>query len=223
MKKNPNISGNKTNIRVIDPMNPDMALVHEAEGIIRRGGVVVFPTRNLYGLGADALNVKAVERVFQIKKRPDHKPISVLIKSIKDLNRFVSEIPDGAFKIMEAFWPGKITLVFKARREIPDILTAGTGKIGIRLPGHPVAAALVNLLNHPITATSANFSGMEGAHQISDLPEEMVDMVSLILDAGPLKKGTGSTVVDVTTDPPKVIREGEVSFDDVFRNILSAF
>jgi L-threonylcarbamoyladenylate synthase len=221
LRKKPKISGSKSNIRVINPLYPDMAIIKEASDIIRLGGVVVFPTRNLYGLGADACILKAIERVFQIKKRPKNKPISILIKSKKDLDRLVSEIPVNAFKLMDAFWPGKITLVFNARPEVPDILTAGTGKIGIRLPDHPVAVALINMLDHPMTATSANLSGMDGVHQIGDLPEEFIKEVSLLLDAGPLKRGKGSTVVDVTTNPPTVLREGVVSASAIDFNLTT--
>jgi L-threonylcarbamoyladenylate synthase len=145
-----------------------------------------------------------------------------LIKSRKDLYSLVTDIPIAAHKLMDAFWPGRITLVFNARPEVPDILTSGTGKIGIRLPEHPVAVALVNMLDHPITATSANLSGMEGVFQIQDLREDFMRDVSLILDGGPLKGGQGSTVVDVTTDPPSVMREGETRGKEVLDQIVSS-
>jgi L-threonylcarbamoyladenylate synthase len=211
LRKKPKALENKANIRFVDPLDPDISIIREAADIIRRGGAVVFPTRNLYGLGADASNLKAVQRVFDIKRRPPDKPVSILIKSRKDLDSLVTEIPIAAHKLMDALWPGRITLVFNARPEVPDILTAGTGKIGIRLPDHPVAVALINMLEHPMTATSANISGMDGVHRIADLPEEFMREVSLLLDAGPLKRGKGSTVVDVTTDPPTLLRVGDVS------------
>lgn len=193
-----------------------MAVIREAEQLIRKGGIIIFPTRNLYGLGADAFNLKAIERVFQIKRRPIQKPVSILIKSRVELDFLVEKIPAAALKLMDAFWPGRITIIFKAGAEVPSMLTAGTGKIGIRLPEHPVAAALVNALDHPITATSANLSGTEGAHRIQGLPEDLIKDVSLILDVGALKSGRGSTVVDVTVDPPVVLREGEVPEKEIF-------
>jgi L-threonylcarbamoyladenylate synthase len=215
LSKKPGTLENNSNIRIIHPLNPDMSIIKVAAESIRLGGVVVFPTRNFYGLGADVLNLKAVERVFQIKRRPIHNPLSILIKSRKDLDALVSDIPNAALKLMDAFWPGRITLVFNARPEVPYILTAGTGKIGIRLPQHPVAAALVNMLDHPITATSANPSGMGGVDQIQDLPKDFIKEVSMVLDAGALKKGKGSMVVDITTDPPTVIREGEIPIKEL--------
>jgi L-threonylcarbamoyladenylate synthase len=217
LNKKPDSSENKSRIRIVDPLDPDISIIRQAAEVITFGGLVVFPTRNLYGLGADAFDEDAVRQVFDTKRRPPEKPVSILIKSRKDLESLVTDIPSGAIKLMDILWPGRITLVFKARPEVPAVLTAGTGKIGIRLPAHPVAVALVNELNHPITATSANVSGMEGVHRIQDLPEAFINDVSLILDAGPLKEGKGSTVVDVTTDPIAVLREGEVPQKEIIR------
>lgn len=204
-----------TRIRTIDPFAPDPSVILEAADIIRNGGVIVFPTRNLYGLGADAFNPDAVARVFDIKRRPPDKPVSILIPSRRDLDRLVTDIPAAAIKLMDRFWPGRITLVFPARPEVSPVLTAGTGKIGIRVPEHPVAVALIAALDRPITGTSANLSGMPGVHRIGDLPQAIIDSVDLVLDAGDLKIGVGSTVVDVTTDPPEMLREGEVSMQEL--------
>ena len=112
---------------------------------------------------------------------------------------------------MDHFWPGRITLVFKAAADVPSYLTAGTGKIGIRLPGHPAAAALLRVLPTPLTGTSANLSGKPGCRRIEDLENQIAGSLDLILDAGTLNGGIGSTVVDVTIEPPKILREGEVS------------
>lgn len=202
-------------IRIVDPLAPDHVAILEAADIIRSGGVVVFPTRNLYGLGADAFNPDAVERVFRIKQRPSDKPVSILVKSSMDVDGLATRIPDAARNLMERFWPGRITIVLTARPAVPSALTAGTGKIGIRVPEHPVAVALTAAVGRPITGTSANFSGMPGAQRVSDLPKTFIEAVDLVLDAGELKTGIGSTVVDVTTDPPAVLREGEVRLVDL--------
>jgi L-threonylcarbamoyladenylate synthase len=203
-------------IRNIRPANPEPDLIREAARVIRDGGVILFPTTCLYGIGADALNFSAVERVFAIKHRPYDKPILVLIRGIEELNKLVLEVPPAAKRLMDRFWPGRVTIVFKGKDTLPDRLTAGTGKIGVRLPGHPVAAALLNELKRPITGTSANISGDVGCWRISDLPCGIVEEVDLLLDAGTLKGGTGSTVVDVTEDPPKILREGEVPKKEIF-------
>jgi L-threonylcarbamoyladenylate synthase len=202
-------------IRTIDPLAPDPSVILAAADIIRAGGVIVFPTRNLYGLGADAFNADAVVRVFRIKRRPPDNPVSILIRSRADVDGLVAHIPAAARKLMDRFWPGRMTIVFAARPEVPPALTAGTGKIGIRVPQHPAAVALTAALDRPITGTSANLSGMPGVHRISDLPEAIIKNVDLVLDAGDLKIGIGSTVVDVTIDPPQVLREGEVCMQEL--------
>jgi len=202
-------------IHKINPTNPDPDIIQEAAGVIRNGGVIVFPTRCLYGLGADAFNPAAVERIFKIKQRPAEKPILILIDDPKRLERLVTHISDAARAIMERFWPGRVTLVFDAGAEVPDTLTAGTGKIGIRLAGHPVAAALARAIQGPITGTSANLSGQPGCHQIEDLQPGVAEHLDLILDAGSLKGGRGSTVVDVTGEIPRVLREGAVSEEEI--------
>ena len=203
-------------IRSIDPVNPQHDLIVEAARVIERGGIVVFPTSFIYGLGADAFNKDAIDRVFRIKKRPHNKPLSVLVKNREILYRLVQYIPSYASTIMDRFWPGKITIVFKAKDGLPKNLTAGTGTIGVRIPEHSAACALVNALDNPITGTSANFSGNAGCSQISDLDPLIADELDLILDAGPLEGGIGSTVIDVTGDAPKILREGAIAAEDIF-------
>lgn len=201
----------------MDPSAPSPDGIKAAARVIRRGGVVAFPTRCLYGLGADAFNPGAVEKVFQIKDRPHHKPILVLIRSKDILGTLVRSIPSAAYPLMERFWPGRLTLLFEAAAALSPRLTAGTGKIGVRLPGHSVASALVRELENPITGTSANLSGSPGISQVGDLSPILTKQLDLILDSGLLKGGVGSTVVDITVFPPKVLREGGIPSKDLFR------
>ena len=203
-------------IRRIDPVNPQHALIVEAARVIEKGGVVMFPTSFIYGLGADAFNVDAIDRVFRIKNRPHNKPLSVLVKNQEVLYRLVQYIPTYASIIMDRFWPGKITIVFKAKEGLPEILTAGAGTIGVRIPEHTAACALVNALDNPITGTSANFSGHAGCSQISDLDPLIADELDLILDAGPLEGGIGSTVINVTGNRPTILRQGAIAAKDIF-------
>lgn len=200
----------------IDPVHPDASMIREAARIIQAGGIIIFPTRTLYGLGADANNPAAIRRLFQIKRRDPEKPISILIKSRKALASIVENIPPAAVPLMDRFWPGRITLIFQVIADAFPMLTAGTGKIGIRIPEHLVTLSLVSALSHPITATSANYSGSSGVSRIKDLSEEFLNQVDLILDAGPLNGGIGSTVVDVTTDPPTLLREGATKKKELF-------
>ncbi len=203
-------------IRQIQPLAPDPEAIAECARIIRAGGVAVFPTRCLYGLGADALNTDAVNRLFEIKERPHEKAILVLISDKKELSALVSEIPKTAIRIMDKFWPGKITIIFKAKENLPANLTAGTGKIGVRLCGHPAAWALMKAVGGPVTGTSANLAGHPGCSQIADLDAEIAEQVNLILDAGKLDGGAGSSIVDVTGDAPTVLREGVIPATDIF-------
>ncbi|MBF0202889.1 MAG: threonylcarbamoyl-AMP synthase [Desulfamplus sp.] len=196
--------------------------IQKAAAIINAGGVVVFPAKCLYGLAADALNPEAVERVFHIKQRPLTNPLLVLIDDVCQLDSLVMPVSDNigsfaAIALMERFWPGNITLVFHAAPNLPEALTAGTGKIGIRMPGHPVARALVRQVGRPITGTSANISGKPGCNQISQLDPEILSKVDMVLDHGILKGGMGSTVVDVTCAPVKIIRQGEIGSHDILK------
>lgn len=195
----------------INHEHPEPEIIQRAGTAIKQGGIIAFPTRCLYGLGADAFNADAVDRIFKLKKRPYQKPILVLVDRRIQLERLVSHVSKAAARIMDQFWPGRVTLILEAADTVPHYLTAGTGKIGIRLPGHPVAAALVDSFGGPLTGTSANISGRPGCGRIEDFDSQLIQQLDIVLDAGPLKGGTGSTVLDVTQDMPRVLREGEVS------------
>ncbi len=205
----------KDKIRRIDPLFPQPDMISEAANIIKKGGVVSFPTKCLYGLGADAYNPKAVAKVFEIKQRLLNKPLLVLINANDDLHKLVKNVPKAAQTIMDRFWPGEITIVFEAKKTLPVNLTAKTGKIGVRVPEHRAASALIDAAGFPITGTSANISSGFGCSRICNMDPLIAEKLDLILDAGPLKGGAGSTVIDVTIDPPKILREGEISVKDV--------
>jgi len=195
----------------VDPVSPDAGVVQTAAAAVRKGGLGVVPTRGLYGLAADAFRESAVARLFALKGRPADKPVLVLISDSSELDRLVAAVPPVGRRLMDRFWPGRLTLVLPARPEVPTALTAGTGKIGVRLCGHPVARMLAAAAGGPITGTSANRSGFPGCHRIEALDSELAGGVDFVLDAGPLAGGAGSTVVDVCGDRPEVLREGAVS------------
>lgn len=206
-------------IRRIDGRKPREDVIQEAARIICRGGVVIFPTTSLYGLAVDASNPAAVEKLFFIKQRPLDKPILILVPELGDVQSLVQDIPLTAERIMTALWPGKLTLIFKAGNGLLPSLTAGTGKIGIRLPVYPVARLLVHAVGKPITATSANISGQIGCSRITDLDPAVAASVDLMLDAGPLRGGAGSTILDVSEDPPVLLREGSVPLSKLSKMI----
>ncbi len=199
----------------IDPRYPNLDNIKRAADCINQGGILVFPTWCFYGVGADAFHEKAVNRVFQVKERPADKPLLILIKGREGLKKYVQDIPEIATKLMNSYWPGKLTLVFRATDLVPEYLTSGTGKIGIRVPENRVAQALLFHLDKPITGTSANISGISGCSDIKMLDPKIRKNVDLILDSGILKGKKGSTVVDITCDPPIILREGAVSRGEI--------
>jgi L-threonylcarbamoyladenylate synthase len=198
------------NIIRVDTDNPDPDDLRRAVEFLGRKGLLVFPTSGVYGLGADALCVEAVRRVFAIKRRAAHQPLLVLLSGLHDMERLVQTVPGYAQPLLR-LWPGGITFIFKAGKAVSPELTGGTGTIGVRLPAHPVARALVEQFGGPITGTSANLSGRPAAARVTDLDPEIRGQVNLVLDAGTLAGGPGSTILDVTCRPVRVIREGAVS------------
>ena len=205
-------SPNDKNRRIIlDPAAPEESAITRAASVIREGGVVVFPTTGLYGLAADAMNRHAVEAVFALKNRPAQNPILVLLPDASHISRIVKTISPEAEFLMEHFWPGGLTIVMEAKETVSERLSAGTGKIGIRVPNHPVARALVRAVKGPITGTSANLSGKPGADHPCGVGTSILEDADLILDAGKLAGGVGSTVVDATVPPIRVLREGAVT------------
>ena len=190
---------------------PEQGIIRQACNIIKNGGVVIFPAQCLYGVAVDALNEKAVQKVFHLKKRFLNKPILTLVSHQSQLLDLVEHIPLSARLLMNAFWPGNITIVFKAKKNIPDILTANTGKIGVRIPAHPVAKALVKSLQIPITGTSANLSGKKGCNKTSLLDPLIVNSADMVLNSGELEGGVGSSIVDVTASKVIILRQGKIS------------
>lgn len=206
-------------VTVIDAQTPAENLLRPTVSLLHKGGIVVFPTTGLYGLGGDATRSEIVERIFHIKQRPLDKPVLILVKSLQMAASLVREIPAAAEAVMKAFWPGGVTLIMEAAQSLPPSLTAGSGKIGIRLPRHPVAAALLDMLDSPLTGTSANVTGEPGCSRISDLNPRIASLADGILDAGPLKGGIGSTIVDVTGPEPVILREGTIPAGEIYRAV----
>jgi L-threonylcarbamoyladenylate synthase len=173
--------------------------------------VVAFPTETFYGLGADVLDLEALQKVFQIKRREENKPLLLLVADQTWLPELVKEIPPVAGKLMEKFWPGPLTLVFQAAPHLPSVLTANTGRVGLRISSHPVAQALVQAVGRAITATSANVTGQPSASLAGEVSHALGKGVDAILDGGKTAGGVGSTVLDVSGVLPKIIRRGTVS------------
>ncbi|HUU40894.1 MAG TPA: L-threonylcarbamoyladenylate synthase [Desulfatiglandales bacterium] len=192
--------------------------LNEAVKIISKGGIVAFPTESFYGLGVDATNPDAVKRLFGVKKRDPAIPILVFISSLEELHKYVASIPPRAKLMGKKFWPGGLTMLFKSSSVFPSILTAGKGKVGIRVSGHPLVGALLRALNIPITGTSANISGSPPCIKAEQVQECLGDNLDLILDGGITQGKYPSTLLDVTTDPPLIIREGIIKAEKIIES-----
>jgi L-threonylcarbamoyladenylate synthase len=199
----------RTPIVEIDPAHPEKAF-SRCRGVIRAGGVVVYPTDTLYGLGADPKNPGAVRKLFTIKGRQADQPILLLIKDPGEVRDWASEISPAAEGLMKKFWPGPLTLVFKARPEVMAELTGGTGTIGLRVPGNALTRQLLAALGAALTGTSANISSRQPPRTAQEAAGELGGMVDLVLDGGRTEGSNSSTVVDVSADAVKVIREGAI-------------
>ena len=182
---------------------------------LREGGVIAIPTDTLYGLAADASNPDAIERVFAIKERPDGLALPVLLASPAQLAMVAAEVPPQVKVVAEAFWPGPLTLIVKRTRCLPPRLTAGQPTVAVRVPAHPVPRELARKLGRPITGTSANISGAADPRTLDELREQVGGRVDLVIEEGPSPAGTASTIVDVSGDEPKLIREGAVPFEEI--------
>jgi len=184
--------------------------IEKAGQWILQGKVLAFPTETFYGLAADALDGEALQRIFMVKGREGDKPLLLLVSDRTWLPGLVKDISPRAESLMKRFWPGPLTLVFEASAHMSPLLTANTGKIGLRISSHPVAQALVQVVGRAITATSANVSGQPGASQAGEVFQALGKKIEAILDGGKTPGGLGSTVVDVSGVSPKIIRQGAI-------------
>lgn len=195
----------------VDPSGYFQAAVDQAAVTLLAGGVVAFPTETFYGLAVDIRNETAIERLFSAKKRSTSRPVLILIASVKWLNLYVDSIPPSALRLIDQFWPGGLTLVFNAGPKVSPLLTGGTPKIGIRLSSHPVATALARSIEAPISGTSANISGLPACQNAQEVLASFGEGVDLILDGGMTAGKIGSTVLDVSDRPFRILREGVIS------------
>jgi L-threonylcarbamoyladenylate synthase len=188
------------------------AAYDEIVAFLRRGGIIAFPTDTAYGLGVDPYSEAAVDRLFTVKGRSESKPILLLVDSLA-MAESVSRPPRSFRDVVEKFWPGPLTLIVPARSELPMKVTAGTHTIGLRWPVAPFANNLVHRFGRPITATSANRSGEPGTVTADEVRVQLGDSIDALIDGGALPARGGSTLLDLTTDPPVVLREGPVRFE----------
>jgi len=203
----------KTLLLKVNPGKPDPEKIQLAASIIQRGGLVAFPTETVYGLGADALNHEAVLALFEAKKRPLDNPPIVHVADPSEVTRLVVEVPKKAELLMEKFWPGPLTLIFKHSNLVPKETVASLDTIAIRMPKHKVALELIRQSRCPIAAPSANLAGKPSPTTAQHVYEDLNGRIDAILDGGSTNIGVESTVVDLSVDPPMLLRPGGTPFE----------
>lgn len=189
--------------------NQDQVL-HSAVDVLKNGGIIAYPTETFYGLGTRIDREASLQRLYEIKQRPREKAMPLIIGDKGQLSPIAADISDSAMKLMEKFWPGPLTLLFPAKKHLSELITAGTKKVAVRIPGESFALLLAKCTRFPFTATSANPSGMPPAQDAETVILYFGDKIELIIDCGPAPGGLPSTIVDVTNVETIIIREGAV-------------
>jgi len=202
-----------TDVIRVSPENPDPVAIARAAECLRGGGLVAFPTETVYGLGVNALDRTAVQRLFAAKQRPATDPLIVHIGSIESLPALVARVPPSAATLADRFWPGPLTLVLSRSAVVPDEVTAGLNTVAIRIPLHPVARALISAAAVPVAAPSANLFSRPSPTQASHVLEDLNSRIDLIVDGGATTIGVESTVLDLTPEIPIVLRPGAVTLE----------
>ena len=184
-------------------------------GIIKNGGIVVFPTETVYGIGTNGLDKEAVERLYKIKERPLNKPISLLVSDYEMIEKVVKDINELEYKIMKKFFPGPLTIILNKKDIVPDIVTSGGSTVGIRMPEEEITRKLIEYAGVPIAAPSANISGKASGIDLQEIIKEFGDKVDCYIDGGKSKIGIGSTIVKVENNTIKILREGSISKKEI--------
>lgn len=193
--------------------NIDKKAIATAGEIIRSGGLVAFPTETVYGLGGDALNERAAEKIYKAKGRPSDNPLIAHISNREMLKPLVKSIPKNAEKLMDAFWPGPLTMIFEKSDIVPKGTTGGLDTVAVRFPNHPVAQRLIEAAGTSIAAPSANLSGKPSPTLGEHVVEDLNGRIDMIIDSGMVGMGLESTIIDVTVDPPMILRPGFITYE----------
>lgn len=205
----------QTRIFKIDPVQPDAKVMREAAKLIRMGEVVAFPTETVYGLGADATNDDAVKKIFEAKGRPSDNPLIVHVSDVKQLKMIVMNPDKKQLQLIEYYWPGPLTIIFRKTEVISELVTAGLKTVAVRMPSHPVALELIRRSGVPIAAPSANLSGRPSPTKAEHVFQDLNGRIPLILDAGPTEFGVESTVLDLSGERPIILRPGPITAEDL--------
>lgn len=193
----------------------DLEKLREPANIIRNGGIVIFPTETVYGIGTNGFNEESIRKIYEIKKRNFSKPISLLVSNMEMVEMVAEDISDLEYALMEKFWPGPFTIILKKKKIVPDILTANSDTVGVRMPNGIVAKKLIEYAGVPVATPSANISGKPSGTSINDIIEDFKGKVDYIIDTGLSELGIPSTIVKVVGNVPNILREGTISKEQV--------
>lgn len=207
----------KTSILHINPATPESDLIAQAAEVIRAGGLVAFPTETVYGLGANALDANAIDRIYAAKRRPASDPLIVHIAHFDQLERLAADVPYAAQRLATAFWPGPLTMVLRRAANVPPNIATGMDTVAVRMPIHPIARALIEAADTPIAAPSANTFTRPSATNASHVLEDLYGRVDVVIDGGAAPLGVESTVIDLTGETPVVLRPGGLVMADLHR------
>jgi L-threonylcarbamoyladenylate synthase len=205
--------------RILDPTHPEPAIIQEAARILRRGGVVAYPTDTVYGLAVDAFNEAAVARLYAVKQRAADKAIPLIIGALEQLVQVCVYVPPIARRLITACWPGPLTLLLEPHTDVPALIRGDSPYIGVRWPASPISQALALALGRAITASSANLAGRPAALCAAEVVAQLASAVDMILDGGVVGSSEVSTILDVLVEPPRIVRAGKIS-QQVLEEIL---
>ncbi len=191
--------------------NLDLEKLKEPASIIRDGGIVIFPTETVYGIGTNGFNEESIRKIYEIKKRDFSKPISLLVSNMEMVKMVAEDISDLEYALMEKFWPGPFTIILKKKKDVPDILTANGDTVGIRMPSGEIAKKIIEYAGVPIATPSANISGKPSGTNIDNIIKDFDGKVDCIIDSGESKLGIASTIVKVINNVPHILREGSIT------------
>ncbi len=189
--------------------------IQQAIAILKKGGVVAFPTDTVYGLAATANNPAAIKRVFEIKERPLTQALPLVVASIEQAEQAARHIPALAYCLMRNFWPGALTLVLKKAAWVPDVLTAGSDTVAMRLPDDHIASVLINGVGVPLVGTSANVHGRPSPTTAAQVRAQLDEKIDMLIDGGPTRVGVESTIIDMTARPPRILRQGALPRQEI--------
>jgi L-threonylcarbamoyladenylate synthase len=206
----------------VNPTRPHRDAVQEAAKFIRAGAVIAIPTDTLYGLAADPFSPAAVQRVFEAKGRGSDRPLPLIAADVAQITAHLGALPKAVARLAETFWPGPLTMLIAAPASLAPQVAAGTGRVGVRVPDNPVARAVCQAVGRPITATSANLTDEPATSDPDVVENTLGDRIELLIDGGTTRGGPASTIVDVTVDPPVLVRAGAIPWEQVQACVASA-